>query len=336
MHLLLSVTEPAEVASAASLATTGSLLERSSPAYKTPTLAAREEAHVGHSRLQELQRFIRLRAGRGRELVDLVALQLPLVPPEQQKQPQQQSTPMSTTPPDVTRRKVSATDRSRCAEPPAGVSVTRLVAVAAASSSSVFGSLASALTLAAARRSNSADLTLSRSRPDRNVCSASKRVSTATCHMVSLAAAATDRMAGQISASCITGRLDGGSSHSLELLVERHELGQEGLEVEDVLGAALHAVLVVRGPLHELVLEVVVQAAHELAAQHLEDHLGRDAVGDQQRITPDQQRPTQQQQQQKKEKTYPAGDCSCSTTLARLQMYSSHAGNWICWSGENG
>ncbi|GMF16330.1 unnamed protein product [Phytophthora fragariaefolia] len=134
-------------------------------------LAAREEAQVGHTRLQNFQRFVRPRAGGGRELVDLVALELPLLPPEQQQQHSDEYNA------DEMMAQDTKQYRSRCTDPPAGVSASR---------SSAFCSLVSALTLAAPRCSNSADLTLSRSPLDRNVCSASKRVNTATCHILVL------------------------------------------------------------------------------------------------------------------------------------------------------
>ena len=63
-----------------------------------------------------------------------------------------------------------------------------------------------------------------------------------------------------------------------ELLVDHRELGHEGLEVEDLLGALLDAVLVEGRAGHDLGLELVVELRDELRAELLEDHVRGDAL----------------------------------------------------------
>jgi hypothetical protein len=63
-------------------------------------------------------------------------------------------------------------------------------------------------------------------------------------------------------------------------LVHRHELRHEGLEVEDLFGAHLHAVLVIGCPVDELMLQLIIESLHELTGEGLEDDVWGYAVGE--------------------------------------------------------
>ena len=52
-----------------------------------------------------------------------------------------------------------------------------------------------------------------------------------------------------------------------ELLVDAHEFGDEGLEVEDFLAASHHAVLIKRRPVRHLVLQLVVERLQRIYAR---------------------------------------------------------------------
>merc|ERR1719209_1849869 len=77
-----------------------------------------------------------------------------------------------------------------------------------------------------------------------------------------------------------TWRLESPAGLLHEPEVDRHELGDEGLEVVDRLVPLLQPVLVQGRDLAELGLELAVADLDQLLLQGDEDHLGRDAVGD--------------------------------------------------------
>lgn len=56
-------------------------------------------------------------------------------------------------------------------------------------------------------------------------------------------------------------------------LVDGHELGREGLEVEDLLATHVQAVLVERGPLEHLGPQAAVQVLHQLSRQRLRKNI---------------------------------------------------------------
>jgi hypothetical protein len=66
-----------------------------------------------------------------------------------------------------------------------------------------------------------------------------------------------------------------------EGLVEQHELGEEGLNVEDGLGALVQLLLVVGGVVGDLRLELAVAIFDQLLQKASEDEFGRDAVDEQ-------------------------------------------------------